>query len=68
MGGRGERLAELSAVVERLSRVMDADYIPVWLYKPVGALEDEKPIDLLSRGEYRRVARLISELESPTFS
>lgn len=68
VGGRGERLAELSAVVERLSRVMDADYIPVWLYKPVGALEDEKPIDLLSRGEYRRVARLISELESPTFS
>ena len=28
-GVRAERLAELSAVVERLSRVIDADYIPV---------------------------------------
>ncbi|MGH3147014.1 MAG: hypothetical protein ACRDTR_14560 [Rubrobacter sp.] len=67
-GVRAERLAELSAVVERLSRVIDADYIPVWLRKPVVALDDEKPLDVLARGDYRRLSRLISELESPTFS
>lgn len=67
-GKRVERLAELSAVVERLARVMDPEYIPVWIYKPIPALEDEKPIDLLAGGDYRRLARLISELESPTFS
>ncbi|MDQ3638974.1 MAG: hypothetical protein M3426_13445 [Actinomycetota bacterium] len=61
-------MAELSAIVERLARVVDPDYIPVWLRKPVVALGDEKPLDVLARGEYRRLSRLISELESPTFS
>lgn len=67
-GERAERLAELSAIVERLARVMEPSYIPVWLHKPLVALGDEKPIDLLARGEWRSIARLISELESPTFS
>jgi transcriptional regulator with XRE-family HTH domain len=65
-GERAERLIELSALVERLERLMEPDYIAVWLRKPVPALDDEKPIDLLGRGDYLRVARLISELESPT--
>ena len=67
-GERAERLAELSAIVERLARVMEPGYIPVWLHKPLPALGDEKPIDLLARGEWQRVARLISGLESPSFS
>jgi uncharacterized protein (DUF2384 family) len=67
-GERAERLAELSAVVERLARVIDPDYIPVWLHKPVPALGDEKPIDVLASGGYQRLARLISELESPVMS
>ena len=67
-GERAERLAELSAVVERLARVMAPGYIPVWLRKPVIALDDEKPLDVLARGEYRRLSRVISELEPPTFS
>ena len=44
---------------------MRADYIPVWLLKPVEALGDDKPVDLIARGEYRRVARVIAELEEP---
>ncbi|MGH3146858.1 MAG: hypothetical protein ACRDTR_13765, partial [Rubrobacter sp.] len=48
-GVRAERLAELSAVVERLSRVTESDYIPVWLRKPMVALDDEKPLDVLAR-------------------
>jgi len=28
----------------------------------------EKTLDVLARGEYRRLSRMISELESPTFS
>lgn len=67
-GERAERLAELSAIVERLARVMEPGYIPVWLHKPLLALDDEKPIDVLARGEWRRVARLVSALESPSFS
>jgi len=33
--------------------------------RTVEALDDDKPVDLIARGEYRRVARLISELEDP---
>jgi transcriptional regulator with XRE-family HTH domain len=67
-GERAERLIELSALVERLERLIEPDYISIWLRKPVPALDDEKPLDLIGRGEYRRVARLISELEGTTAS
>lgn len=62
-GARAERVAELGAIVERLARVVRRDYIPVWLSKPLVALDDEKPIDVLGRGQYARVARLIAGLE-----
>jgi hypothetical protein len=64
-GRRAERVGELSAIIDRLPRVMRPEYIPVWLIKPIEALNDEKPIDVIARGDYRRVAQLISELEDP---
>jgi hypothetical protein len=64
-GRRADRVAELSAIVERLARVMQPEYIPVWLTKPLEALDDEKPIELIARGDYARVARLVSSLEQP---
>ena len=67
-GERAERLIELSALVERLGRVMDSSYIPVWLRRPIEALDDRKPLDLLARGHYRRVARVVSSLEDASFS
>lgn len=62
---RADRVAELGAVVERLARVVRPEYIPVWLSKPVEALDDEKPIELIARGEYRRVLGAVSALEHP---
>ena len=67
-GDRALRLVELSAIVERLLRVIDPEYVPVWLNKPLQALGDRKPIDLIARGHYRRVARLVSALEDPVAS
>jgi hypothetical protein len=67
-GERAERLADLSSIVERLAPGHRSGLHPCWLPKPAPALHDEKPIDLLARGEWRPVARLISGLESPTFS
>src|SRR3954454_12167562 len=64
-GLRAERVGELAAIVDRLPRVMRTEYIPVWLAKPIEALGDEKAADLIARGEYRRVARIVSELEDP---
>jgi uncharacterized protein (DUF2384 family) len=62
-GERAERLAELSSLVERLVNVMDDSYIPVWLRKPNPLLEDDKPLDVIAAGGYRRVSRLIAGLE-----
>ena len=67
-GARAHRLVELSALVERLSSVMQADYIPVWLNKPVPRLEHRAPADVLAGGGYERVSGAIGELEYPTFS
>jgi hypothetical protein len=44
---RAERLVELSALVERLTRVIDPSYIGVWLRNPVPALDDGKPLEIV---------------------
>ena len=64
-GSRAERVAELAEIVDRLGRVMQPDYIPVWLSKPIEALDDRKPLELIARGDARRVAQVVSGLESP---
>lgn len=64
-GRRAERVAELAEIVDRLARVMNSDYIAVWLSKPIEALDDRKPLDLIARGQARRVARVVSGLEAP---
>jgi hypothetical protein len=56
-------LIELAAMVERLERAMDPEYVPIWLNKPVPALGESKPLDLIGRGQYRKVASVISGLE-----
>jgi hypothetical protein len=62
---RARRVAELAEITERLARIVDARYIPVWMVKPVEALDDRTPAEMIASGQGRRVARLISELESP---
>ena len=64
-GRRAERIAELSAIIDRLMRVMPKDYIPVWLSKPIEALNEKKPLDLIAVGDYRRLAEVISGIEDP---
>src|SRR5882724_1338686 len=64
-GDHAERLAELSAIVERLAAVMEPTYIPVWMRKPIPLLDDDKPLDVIAQGDYRRVSRVVSGLESP---
>src|SRR3954469_12882493 len=64
-GTHAERLVELSAIVERLSRVMDATYIPGWMGKPIPLLDDNKPLDVIAVGDYRRVSRIVAGLEAP---
>jgi uncharacterized protein (DUF2384 family) len=67
-GARAERLIELAEMIKRLALVPRPESIPVWLQRPILALEDEKPIELIARGGYRRVAKLIAEIEYPGVS
>jgi RES domain-containing protein len=67
-GARAERLIELAELTRRLGQVVRPETISVWLNRPVIALDDDKPIELIARGDYKRVARLIAELEYPGFS
>ena len=67
-GAKRERLMELVSIVDRLERVMAAAYVPLWLLKPVPALGDRRPLELLSKGRYRDVSRVVAELENDSFS
>jgi hypothetical protein len=63
-GTYAERLVELSSIVERLVRLMQPTYVPVWMRKPVPLLDDDKPLDVIAAGEYRRVSRVLAGLEA----
>jgi hypothetical protein len=38
--------------------------VPVWLRKPIALLDDDKPLDVIATGEYRRVSRVLAGLEA----
>ena len=63
-----DRLLELIAIVDRLSRTMEGKYVPLWLNKPLPALGDERPLAALGEGRYKEVSRLVAELENDSFS
>ncbi len=64
-GKRADRLVALAEIVDRLQRVIDPAYIPVWMTKPIEALDNRRPLDLIAAGKARRVAQLVSSLEDP---
>ena len=63
-----ERLIELSAIVERLMRVIDPSYVSIWMRKPIPALDDRKPLDMIRNGDFRDVSKIVAALESPPAS
>ena len=67
-GSRAARLIELSEITDRLARVMEPDYIPLWLNRPLEVLDDDKPVERLARGDYRSIAKLVAALEYPGVS
>ena len=67
-GARARRLVELSALIERLAGVIEPEYIPVWLNKPIPRLDHRAPADVIATGGYDEVSGVIGELEYPTFS
>lgn len=50
-----ERLLELKAVVDLLRQTLRNEPARLWIRSPNPQLAYEKPLDLVQRGEYRRV-------------
>lgn len=65
---RRQRLIDLAAVVDRAIAVMDPDYVPIWLNRPVRSLGDKRPIDAIASGNTRAVLRVLARLENDAFS
>lgn len=63
-----ERLLEVLAVLERLSAVLKGDAAHDWLFTPNPSLDYYKPVDLLRRGEFRRVLGAIEALAEGVFA
>ena len=62
-----ERLLEVLAVLERLSAIFKGDAAHDWLFTPNPLLDYYKPVDLLRRGEFRRVLGAIDALAEGVF-
>ena len=62
-----ERLLEFFAVMERLQQVIRPQAAHDWLYTPNATLENEKPVDLLRRGDFRRVLAIVDALGEGVF-
>src|SRR5436190_4112568 len=59
-GAKRARFMELVSLVDRLERVMQPRYVPLWLLKPLPALGDRRPLEVLSKGRYRDVSKLVA--------
>jgi uncharacterized protein (DUF2384 family) len=55
---------ELAAIVEPAVHVMQPAYVAVWMRKPIPLLDDDKPLDVIAAGGYRRVSRVLAGLEA----
>ena len=62
------RMKELVHLQKRLSRVVKASAIPVWLEKPNQAFNGLAPIEVVERGQIDRLYEMIYFLESGTAS
>jgi putative toxin-antitoxin system antitoxin component (TIGR02293 family) len=66
-GDARERLLEVLYVLDQLSRVLKAEAAHDWLLTPNEMLAHDKPIDLLTGGEYRRVLGAVEALAEGVF-
>jgi putative toxin-antitoxin system antitoxin component (TIGR02293 family) len=62
-----ERLFELAAVVDRLTQVVNDRAAQHWLFAPNADLGYEKPVELIQRGDFKKVLGSIDALGEGVF-
>jgi len=63
-----ETVLALNVVLERLAGVVEPGSAEDWLFTPVPALENHRPVDLIREGDYRKVLDLIDAIGEGVFS
>jgi putative toxin-antitoxin system antitoxin component (TIGR02293 family) len=63
-----EIVLTLNVVLEHLSDVIDPAAAEDWLFTPVPALENERPVDLIRAGRAREVLNLIDAIGEGVFA
>ena len=62
-----ERLLELTAVIERLTQVVQPRAAQDWLFTPNSELGYDKPVELVRQGRFKDVLALIDSLGEGVF-
>lgn len=63
-----ETVLALNVVLERLAGVIDSAAAEDWLFTPVPALDNYRPVELIRAGESRRILNLIDGLGEGVFA
>ena len=63
-----ETVLALNVVLERLAGIVQPGSAEDWLFTPVPALENRRPVELIREGDYRRVLDLIDAIGEGVFS
>ncbi len=63
-----ETVLALNVVLERLAEVVEPGTAEEWLFTPVPALENRRPVDLIRQGQYQQVLDLIDAIGEGVFT
>ena len=63
-----ETVLALNVVLERLAEVGEAGSAEEWLFTPVPALSNRRPVDLIRDGQFREVLDLIDAIGEGVFT
>jgi putative toxin-antitoxin system antitoxin component (TIGR02293 family) len=63
-----ETVLALNVVLERLADVVEPGSAEEWLFTPVPALDNRRPVDLIRQGQYREVLDLIDAIGEGVFT
>ncbi len=66
--GHLRRIVDLAFVAEELAELYEPDEARVWLYSRNRMLEDQRPVDLISKGELDPVLQVIAMLKDGAYA
>ncbi|MDP9336198.1 MAG: DUF2384 domain-containing protein [Actinomycetota bacterium] len=62
-----EKLLDLHWITERLSTVFEPEDVNLWLYERHPRLGNQRPVDLIRRGEVEPVVELVDQLSTGAY-